>query len=128
MVVEGGQEENSFSEQLHPCPSMYRTAFLHLATDVSRRCPSTQPHGLAKPSVAEELEESLLTFECCFQQLLSLRVKRLYFILFSACFPHDRLPPTAESGEWMCQWQPLGKEQTGFSWARCSPGHSANPS
>lgn len=37
--------------------------------------------------------KNLLTFEGCFQQLLSLGVEGLYFVLFFARFPHDWFPP-----------------------------------
>lgn len=37
----------------------------------------------------------MLTFECCLQQLLSLRIKRLNFILLSTRIPHDHSAPAA---------------------------------
>lgn len=35
----------------------------------------------------------MLTFECCLQQLLSLCIKRLDFVLLSSRLPHDHPAP-----------------------------------
>lgn len=53
----------------------------------------------------------MLTFECCLQQLLSLCIKRLDFILLSTRLPHDHPAPTAlyRGGTNDSTWEGEGK-------------------
>lgn len=51
----------------------------------------------------------MLTFECCFQQLLGLCIKRLDFILLSTRIPHDH--PTLAALYWVELMRHLGRRR-----------------